>query len=212
MHACQMRSLSSKASSAIPPIPQTPSTATATANANPGRPGGLAAGGLDINLILNNNFDMSVSFLLSQAHAIHADRLHARMYKEDKAAKLAAARAAAAEMEVNAPNDQLVAELVAREIGKTTAALRKEVASLRVALKGGARSNQGAGSGNKSKSESPTTKKSGDGGKARARPPANDSKPPRKPPAKQASKNANAKQPNKNANQETKKKNQAKQQ
>ncbi|CAK4244479.1 unnamed protein product [Aphanomyces euteiches] len=111
---------------------------SAAANANPGRPGVLAAGGLDINLIKQNfqqDLSLSVSFLndaLNNACYKHVLESQAR---EMKKAEVAAARAAAEAMEVDTPNDILVGQLVKREISKNVSALRKEVNLLRSALK-----------------------------------------------------------------------------
>ncbi|RHY25988.1 hypothetical protein DYB32_007958, partial [Aphanomyces invadans] len=109
--------------------------------------------------------------------------------KAIKAEAAAAKKAAAAAMEVDTPNDVMVADLVKREITKSTAALRKEVNQLRAALnvKAG-RPGQTTQAKTKPKAKAPS------GGARAVDPPrARSNKPPRNATAKQAAKPRDAK-------------------
>ncbi|RHY04828.1 hypothetical protein DYB36_013182 [Aphanomyces astaci] len=121
----------------------------------------LCAGGLDINLIFYNDYVLSVEFLNSACTKLHYQRLLAATAAEAKAAKKAAAKTAAEAMEVDLPNDLLVAQLVKREIGKSTAVLRKELNQLRASLKA-ATSRPGGPTGMNNKTSSPPPPRGGE--------------------------------------------------
>ncbi|CAK4840925.1 unnamed protein product [Aphanomyces euteiches] len=156
----------------------------ADANGTPGRPGLPAAGGLDINFIIqtfNDDLSLSLSFLsqaLNKASYEHVLQVQAR---ETKRAEAQAARAAAEEMEVDTPNDILVGQLVKREITKNMSALRKELNTLRAALndKPNRRGNSVGKTG-----KTPTPRGSG-GGKAQGQPQERRNSKPKNNPGKQ---------------------------
>jgi hypothetical protein len=74
---------------------------------------------------------LAISFLEQAIESIRYRMILDNEYKLIKQAEAAAKRGAAMDMEVNTPNDELVAALVKREIAKATSSLRNEIKQLK---------------------------------------------------------------------------------
>lgn len=82
-----------------------------------------------------HDYHTSISYLDTKVSELRYNSALAMETKRIKAAEAAAKRAAAEEMEVETSNDILVATLVKNAIEKTTQSLRREINTLRAALK-----------------------------------------------------------------------------